>query len=147
MHVGVRPAWTLKPALLHAARRCRGRTLRAAASVDASDGATDRRFMRVALDEARLAGAKGEVPVGAVLVAEGGRMIARAHNCVETSNDPTAHAELLCLREAAEKVSNWRLLGVRGAGWARTKSAANVHGTNADPTPNHESRTTRPRST
>ena len=60
------------------------------------------RYMRLALDEARLAFDAGEVPVGAVLVC-GDEVVARAHNRVETDADATAHAELLCLREGMTK--------------------------------------------
>ena len=59
-------------------------------------------FMQLALAEARLAAASGEVPVGAVLVdGASGEVLARAHNRVDTDTDPTAHAELLAIREAA----------------------------------------------
>jgi len=59
-------------------------------------------FMQLALAEARLAAASGEVPVGAVLVdGATGEVLARAHNRVDTDTDPTAHAELLVIREAA----------------------------------------------
>jgi len=59
-------------------------------------------FMQLALAEARLAAASGEVPVGAVLVdGATGEVLARAHNRVDTDTDPTAHAELLAIREAA----------------------------------------------
>ena len=59
-------------------------------------------FMHLALAEARLAAASGEVPVGAVLVdGATGEVLARAHNRVDTDTDPTAHAELLVIREAA----------------------------------------------
>lgn len=71
---------------------------------------TDEEFMRLALDEARAAGLKGEVPVGCVVVREG-RVIGRAHNLRETLGDPTAHAEIMALREAAEAVDGWRLDG------------------------------------
>lgn len=60
--------------------------------------------MRLALEEATLAFEAGEVPVGAVLV-RNGEVVARAHNMVETLHDATAHAELLCLQEAMEKLS------------------------------------------
>ena len=66
-------------------------------------------FMREALKEAEAAFAKGEVPVGAVLVCKG-EIIERAHNLVESSFDPTAHAELLCVRKAATCLNQWRLL-------------------------------------
>ena len=61
------------------------------------------RNMRIALEEARLASLEGEVPVGAVLV-QHGEVVARAHNRVEQSGDATAHAELLCLRAAMERL-------------------------------------------
>jgi tRNA(adenine34) deaminase len=70
---------------------------------------SDNRFMCEALIEAETAFAKGEVPVGAVLVVNG-EVIARAHNLVESLADATAHAELLCLRKGAEILNNWRLL-------------------------------------
>src|SRR3989304_2416900 len=70
----------------------------------------DERFMREALAEARLALAAGEVPVGAVVVL-GGEVIARAHNAPIALADPTAHAEVLALREAARKSGNYRLTG------------------------------------
>ena len=66
--------------------------------------------MQLALKEARKAGQKGEVPVGAVLVANTGDILAAAHNQTISLNDPTAHAEILALREAAQKVANYRLL-------------------------------------
>lgn len=71
---------------------------------------TDDRFMRLALEEARLAAAAGEVPVGAVVVLEG-EVLGRAHNASIALADPTAHAEILALREAAAKIGNYRLPG------------------------------------
>jgi tRNA(adenine34) deaminase len=70
----------------------------------------DEGFMREALAEAALAEAKGEVPVGAVVVIDG-EIVARAHNLRQTTQDPTAHAELVAVREAAMKLGSWRLLG------------------------------------
>ncbi len=67
--------------------------------------------MRRALRLARTAGARGEVPVGAVAV-RGGTVIAAASNRIERSGDATAHAEMLVLRRAAAVVGNWRLSGV-----------------------------------
>ena len=64
--------------------------------------------MRVALEEARAATAHGDVPVGAVVVRDG-TVIARRHNERELTNDPTAHAEVLALRDAAGVVGSWRL--------------------------------------
>ena len=63
------------------------------------------RNMRLALEEARLAALEGEVPVGAVLVKHG-EVVARAQNRVEQSGDATAHAELLCLRAAMERLGS-----------------------------------------
>ncbi len=65
-------------------------------------------FMRLALNEAEIAAREGEIPVGAVLV-RNGEVIARAHNRREQLQDPTAHAEMLVLREAAAKLHNRRL--------------------------------------
>ncbi len=67
-------------------------------------------FMRMAIGEARLAFSEGEFPVGAVLVS-GDNVIARARNARERLSDPTAHAEVLALRAAAEKCGDWRLNG------------------------------------
>jgi tRNA(adenine34) deaminase len=64
----------------------------------------------MALEEAKRAGEEGEVPVGAVLVS-GGRVIARGRNQPIALSDPTAHAEILALREAATQVGNYRLPG------------------------------------
>jgi len=71
----------------------------------------DERWMRLALEEARAAFAAGEVPVGAVVVGSGGELLARAHNAVEALQDPTAHAEMVCLRAAAGALGSWRLEG------------------------------------
>ncbi|MDO4828845.1 MAG: nucleoside deaminase [Clostridia bacterium] len=68
-------------------------------------------MMRFALEEARIAFAEGEIPVGAV-VADGERVLARAHNRRETDADPCAHAEILALRRAAAHLGRWRLQGL-----------------------------------
>ncbi|HYG98158.1 MAG TPA: tRNA adenosine(34) deaminase TadA [Terriglobales bacterium] len=73
-------------------------------------GITDEIWMEEALREAQFAEAAGEVPVGAVLVYEG-RIVARGRNRNLTDNDPTAHAEIVALREAARVMKNHRLLG------------------------------------
>jgi tRNA(adenine34) deaminase len=70
----------------------------------------DQQFMSLALDEARRGMADGEVPVGAVVVLDG-EVIARAHNLREGLKDPSAHAEVMALREAARKLDRWRLTG------------------------------------
>ncbi len=67
-------------------------------------------FMREALEEAQQAAEVGEVPVGAVVVHRG-HVIARAHNRREIDNDPTAHAEILAMRDAAEALGQWRMEG------------------------------------
>ena len=67
-------------------------------------------FMRAALEEARRGLLAGEVPVGAVVVHDG-EIVARAHNAPIALNDPTAHAEILALREAGRKRGNYRLMG------------------------------------
>ena len=64
--------------------------------------------MLVALEQARLAAEKGDVPVGAVVV-HNGVIIAARHNEREATNDPTAHAEVLALRDAAQHLGRWRL--------------------------------------
>lgn len=73
--------------------------------------AEHRRWMREALAEAHKAYSSGEVPVGAVAVYQG-EVIARTHNLRETSNDPTAHAEILALRQAGMRLGSWRLTDV-----------------------------------
>jgi len=70
----------------------------------------DERFMRAALDEAAIAAAEDEVPVGAVIVYEG-NIFARAHNQREKLADPTAHAEMIALTQAASYLNSWRLCG------------------------------------
>jgi len=69
---------------------------------------TDEEAMALALAEAALAVEHDDVPVGAIAIA-GGRVVGRGHNRREVDSDPTAHAELLALREAAEALGRWRL--------------------------------------
>ncbi|HEX4337114.1 MAG TPA: nucleoside deaminase [Polyangiaceae bacterium] len=71
----------------------------------------DLAWMRVALDEARVAIEHGDVPVGAVVVGPDGKELARAHNRREIDADPTAHAELVAVRAAASRRGHWRLDG------------------------------------
>lgn len=68
-------------------------------------------YMDLALEEARAAAARGEVPVGAVIVAPGGRVVARAGNRTRELCDPTAHAEILALRMACAAAGSERLPG------------------------------------
>ena len=70
----------------------------------------DRVWMLEALAEARRAGEIGEVPIGAVVVRDG-EVIGRGHNRREIDRDPLAHAEILAIRQAAERVGGWRLTG------------------------------------
>ncbi len=67
---------------------------------------THRKYLKAALEEAKKTGK--DVPVGAVLV-KNDEIIAKAHNTKEAENDPTSHAEMLVIREAAQKLKNWRL--------------------------------------
>jgi len=73
---------------------------------------TDDAWMGRALDEADAAAAKGEVPVGCVLVGADGVVLATGHNQRETLEDPTAHAEMVAIRAAAQALGSWRLEGV-----------------------------------
>ena len=66
--------------------------------------------MEAAIEEARRAEQLGEVPIGAVIVKEG-KIIGRGHNLRETSNDATAHAEMIAIREASKTLGAWRLMG------------------------------------
>jgi tRNA(adenine34) deaminase len=70
----------------------------------------DKKYMQLAIKEAKKAGQKDEVPVGAVLVSESGDILSLSHNQVITFADPTAHAEISALRIAAIKILNYRLL-------------------------------------
>lgn len=71
---------------------------------------SDETFMQAALEQARLAGACGEVPVGAVVVCEG-EIVGRGFNQPIRGNDPTAHAEVMALRDAGARLGNYRLPG------------------------------------
>ncbi len=74
-------------------------------------GTSWRALMSPAFDEACAAASEGEVPVGAVLVDARGQILARAHNRTIGLHDPTAHAEILCLRQAGQQLGNYRLTG------------------------------------
>lgn len=69
--------------------------------------------MGEALKEAEMAFSNGEVPVGAVIVDSQNRIISKAHNLKESNNDPCGHAEIIVIRQAAEKLENWRLSGCK----------------------------------
>ena len=73
-----------------------------------STSPSDVQWMTRALEMAELAASRGEVPVGAVLTKDD-EIVAEGHNLTVTSNDPTAHAEVVVIREAAQTLSDWRL--------------------------------------
>ena len=70
---------------------------------------TDEQAMELAMAQARSGGASGEIPIGAVVLDGEGTVVARAHNSRESLLDPTAHAEVLALRQAAAALGRWRL--------------------------------------
>jgi tRNA(adenine34) deaminase len=72
---------------------------------------TDEEAMSAALEEAARAAGHGDVPVGAVVLDQSGQVVARRHNERERLADPTAHAELLAMRDAAASIGSWRLTG------------------------------------
>ncbi len=65
--------------------------------------------MQAALSLAKVAGDSGDVPVGAIVVNEAGEILGTGQNLREKNNDPSAHAEIVAMRQAAEKIGNWRL--------------------------------------
>ena len=69
----------------------------------------DQHFIQLAIQEAAAAEVLGEVPIGALVIRDG-RIIGRGHNLRETEQDPTAHAEMIAIRRAAEFLGSWRLL-------------------------------------
>ncbi len=68
-------------------------------------------FMKMALEEAKKAFDKGEVPVGAVVVSSSGEVLGKGHNLKESTKDPTSHAEIVAIREAVKRLGDWRLEG------------------------------------
>jgi len=66
-------------------------------------------IMQAALSLAKVAADKGDVPVGAIVVNEAGEILGTGQNLREQSNDPTSHAEIIAIRQAAEKIGGWRL--------------------------------------
>ncbi len=80
-------------------------------ATDSSDATgADEEFMLAAIEQARIAGAAGDVPVGAIVVVDN-QIIAKGHNERQVSFDPTAHAEIVALRQAAKTIGNWRIEG------------------------------------
>ncbi|MHC4883371.1 MAG: tRNA adenosine(34) deaminase TadA [Planctomycetota bacterium] len=75
-----------------------------------NDLSVDKQYMKMAIDQAYIAEENGDVPIGCVIVYEN-RIIAKAYNQREQLHDPTAHAEIIALTQAAEYIGNWRLHG------------------------------------
>jgi tRNA(adenine34) deaminase len=71
---------------------------------------TDSEYMEIAVQEANAALIEGEVPIGSVLVSDG-KIVGKGHNQRESLADPTAHAEIIAMREAAQRLGGWRLAG------------------------------------
>ena len=80
------------------------------AAHNAATAVTDFEYMQLAIEQAEIAALGGEVPIGAVIVMDG-QILASGCNRTITDCDPTAHAEIVALREAAKKISNYRLIG------------------------------------
>ena len=73
--------------------------------------ADDEKYMRLAIEQAEIAGRIGEVPIGAVVVDKSQKILSCAHNLRESRHDPTAHAEIIAIRKAGGKLDSWRLDG------------------------------------
>lgn len=71
----------------------------------------DDRFMRLAIEQARIAGRMGEVPIGAVITDGADKVVSSGYNLREAGNDPTAHAEIIAIKKAGEALGSWRLEG------------------------------------
>ena len=71
----------------------------------------DEKFMRLAIEQAQIAGRTGEVPIGAVITDKSGGIVSSGYNLRETANDPTAHAEIIAIKKAGGALGSWRLEG------------------------------------
>ncbi len=71
----------------------------------------DERFMRLAIEQARIAGRMGEVPIGAVITDGEDKVVSSGYNLREEGNDPTGHAEIIAIKKAGEALGSWRLEG------------------------------------
>lgn len=71
----------------------------------------DEKFMGLAIEQARIAGRMGEVPIGAVITDGADKVVSNGYNLREAANDPTAHAEIIAIRNAGEAYGSWRLEG------------------------------------
>jgi tRNA(adenine34) deaminase len=89
---------------------CDGGSARPRDGAAQEDVARDERYIRLAIDQAAIAEANGDVPIGALIVHQG-LIVAKAYNEREQLNDPTAHAEIIALTQAAASLENWRLEG------------------------------------
>ena len=69
----------------------------------------DEKFMRLAIEQAQIAGRFGEVPIGAVITDSSDKVISSGYNLRESTNDPTAHAEVVAIKKAAKYINSWRL--------------------------------------
>ena len=72
----------------------------------------DEKLMRLAIEQAQIAGRMGEVPIGAVITDESGDVVSSGYNLREAANDPTAHAEIIAVKKAGEVSGSWRLEGM-----------------------------------
>ncbi|NIS10121.1 MAG: nucleoside deaminase [Candidatus Dadabacteria bacterium] len=72
---------------------------------------SDNYYMQLAIEEAKKAQIRGEVPVGSIIVSNDGKVSAKGHNLCEKLSDPTAHAELIAIRKLSKKLGSWRLDG------------------------------------
>jgi tRNA(adenine34) deaminase len=116
---------------------------------EAGPGGSDESYLRLALELGARAGEAGEVPVGAVVVRRG-EVIGRGANAREATGDPTAHAEVLAIREAARATGSWRLVDsgalvaarlgrlVFGAADPKAGACGSLYNLCADPRLNHE---------
>jgi tRNA(adenine34) deaminase len=89
---------------------CDGGSARPGSGVSQEDAARDERYIRSAIDQAAIAQANGDVPIGALIVHQG-VIVAKAYNEREQLKDPTAHAEIIALTQAAAALESWRLEG------------------------------------
>jgi len=71
----------------------------------------DKKFILLAIEQAQLAGSIGEVPIGAIITDKDNNLISSGYNLREINHDPTAHAEIIAIKKASEKLNSWRLDG------------------------------------
>ena len=71
----------------------------------------DKKFMLLAIEQAQLAGSIGEVPIGAIIIDKDTNLVSSGYNLRERNHDPTAHAEIIAIKKASQKLKSWRLEG------------------------------------